>query len=30
MRKILTVLGASPQFIKASVVLHAIAQTDDL
>ncbi|WP_293224581.1 non-hydrolyzing UDP-N-acetylglucosamine 2-epimerase [Ottowia sp.] len=30
MRKILTVLGARPQFIKASVVSHAIAQTDGL
>ena len=29
MRKILTVLGARPQFIKASVVSHAIAQADD-
>lgn len=28
MKKILTVLGARPQFIKASVVSHAIAQTD--
>lgn len=27
MKKILTVLGARPQFIKASVVSHAIAQT---
>ena len=26
MKKILTVLGARPQFIKASVVSHAIAQ----
>jgi UDP-N-acetylglucosamine 2-epimerase len=25
MKKILTVLGARPQFIKASVVSHAIA-----
>ncbi|MBN9404824.1 MAG: UDP-N-acetylglucosamine 2-epimerase (non-hydrolyzing) [Burkholderiales bacterium] len=30
MRKILTVLGARPQFIKASVVSHAIAQTSGL
>lgn len=30
MKKILTVLGARPQFIKASVVSHAIAQTDGL
>lgn len=30
MRKIVTVLGARPQFIKASVVSHAIAQTDQL
>ena len=30
MKKILTVLGARPQFIKASVVSHAIAQTDTL
>ena len=28
--KILTVLGARPQFIKASVVSHAIAQTQGL
>ena len=27
MKKILTVLGARPQFIKASVVSHAIGQT---
>lgn len=27
MKKILTVLGARPQFIKASVVSHAVAQT---
>lgn len=30
MKKILTVLGARPQFIKASVVSHAIAQISDL
>ena len=30
MKKILTVLGARPQFIKASVVSHAIAQTSGL
>lgn len=30
MKKILTVLGARPQFIKASVVSHAIAQTPGL
>ncbi|HRI56367.1 MAG TPA: UDP-N-acetylglucosamine 2-epimerase (non-hydrolyzing) [Anaerolineae bacterium] len=30
MRKIVTVLGARPQFIKASVVSHAIAQNDSL
>lgn len=30
MKKILTVLGARPQFIKASVVSHAIAQTEQL
>lgn len=30
MRKIVTVLGARPQFIKASVVSHAIAQTPGL
>jgi UDP-GlcNAc3NAcA epimerase len=30
MKKILTVLGARPQFIKASVVSHAIAQSDQL
>lgn len=30
MRKILTVLGARPQFIKASVVSHAIAKTPTL
>lgn len=28
MKKIVTVLGARPQFIKASVVSHAIKQTD--
>ena len=27
MKKILTVLGARPQFIKASVVSHVIGQT---
>lgn len=30
MKKIVTVLGARPQFIKASVVSHAIAQTHGL
>lgn len=30
MKKILTVLGARPQFIKASVVSHAIAATPGL
>ena len=30
MKKIVTVLGARPQFIKASVVSHAIVQTLDL
>ena len=30
MKKVLTVLGARPQFIKASVVSHTIAQTPDL
>jgi len=30
MKKILTVLGARPQFIKASVVSHAIAQSGSL
>lgn len=30
MKKILTVLGARPQFIKASVVSHAIAQSSGL
>lgn len=30
MKKILTVLGARPQFIKASVVSHAIAETQGL
>lgn len=30
MKKIVTILGARPQFIKASVVSHAIAQTDSL
>jgi UDP-GlcNAc3NAcA epimerase len=30
MRKILTVIGARPQFIKASVVSHAISQKADL
>ena len=30
MKKIVTVLGARPQFIKASVVSHAITQTPDL
>lgn len=30
MKKIVTVLGARPQFIKASVVSHAIAQTSRL
>lgn len=30
MKKILTVLGARPQFIKASVVSHAIAKSDQL
>lgn len=30
MKKIVTVLGARPQFIKASVVSHAIAQTPGL
>jgi len=30
MKKILTVLGARPQFIKASVVSHAISQTPNL
>lgn len=30
MKKILTVLGARPQFIKASVVSHAIGQTQGL
>ena len=30
MKKILTVIGARPQFIKASVVSHAIAQTSGL
>jgi len=30
MKKILTVLGARPQFIKASVVSHAIAQAPEL
>lgn len=30
MKKIVTVLGARPQFIKASVVSHAIAQSDVL
>ena len=30
MKRILTVLGARPQFIKASVVSHAIAQTPGL
>ena len=30
MRKIVTILGARPQFIKASVVSHAIAQTPSL
>lgn len=30
MKKIVTVLGARPQFIKASVVSHAIAQTNCL
>lgn len=30
MKKIVTVLGARPQFIKASVVSHAIGQTDAL
>jgi len=30
MKKILTVLGARPQFIKASVVSHAFRQTADL
>ena len=29
-KKIVTVLGARPQFIKASVVSHAIAQTTGL
>ena len=30
MKKILTVLGARPQFIKASVVSHAIGQTSGM
>lgn len=30
MKKIVTILGARPQFIKASVVSHAIASADDL
>lgn len=30
MKKIITILGARPQFIKASVVSHAIAQSDQL
>lgn len=30
MKKILTVLGARPQFIKASVVSHAISQSLDM
>jgi UDP-GlcNAc3NAcA epimerase len=30
MRKIVTILGARPQFIKASVVSNAIAQTPGL
>ena len=30
MKTIVTVIGARPQFIKASVVSHAIAQADDL
>lgn len=30
MKTIVTVLGAHPQFIKASVVYHEIAQTETL
>lgn len=30
MKKVLTVLGARPQFIKASVVSHAFRQTGQL
>lgn len=30
MKKIVTILGARPQFIKASVVSHAIKQTDSM
>nr|MBF4359601.1 UDP-N-acetylglucosamine 2-epimerase (non-hydrolyzing) [Vibrio anguillarum] len=30
MQRILTIIGARPQFIKASVVSRAIAQTDGI